>query len=138
MPVFFQKKRHFFKNTVISCHLFKFFHEKPPDVIAIFGQHNVISVKTILPYGPQKSIGYIFFLIFYENIAALVPIIYQKNVHSLKKTLVSSPLFVKKKVHSLKNSLLSYNFFNFFMKNPYFHAHIWYKKRQFYQNYTIL
>ena len=29
MPIFCQKNVHYLKNTMLSCHLFQFFHEKP-------------------------------------------------------------------------------------------------------------
>ena len=49
------------------------------------------------------------------------------------------PIFSQKNINSLKNDVLSYIFFfKFFMKNPQgYHTHIWSKKCQFWQNYTI-
>ena len=47
------------------------------------------------------------------------------------------PIFCQKYVHSLKNNVLSCIFFQIFMKNL-LHVHIWSKKHQFCQTYTIL
>ena len=102
----------------------------------IFGQKNVNSVKTTLYYGPKKSIGCPFFPIFHEKITAAI--FCQKKVHSLKNTLLLCPYFVKKTSILSKTQCSHVIFFKFFMKNPCCHAHIWSKKRQFCQNYTIL
>ena len=47
-------------------------------------------------------------------------------------------MFRQKNVHSLKNTVLSCHLFSSFLwKTPCCQAHIWSKKRQFCQNYTI-
>ena len=126
MHIFCQKNVNFLKNTLLTCPyfvkkrpfsqkhcafmslFFQFFYEKPPPLMPIFGQKNLHSVKTTLYYGPKKSI------------------------------VCTEPIFCRKNVHYLKNTTLSWHFFQFFMKNPCCHAHIWSKKRKFCQNYTIL
>ena len=96
MSIFYEKNVHSLKNTVLSCHYFQIFHEKPNSVSPIFVQKNVNSVITTLQYGTKKSIGCPFFSIFHEKIIALMPIFCQKNVHSLKNTMLSCPYFVEK------------------------------------------
>ena len=66
-----------------------------------------------------------FFPIFHEKMTFLMPIFYQKNVYSLKHTMLSSPHFVKKTSILSKTQCSHVIFFKFFMKNPQFHAHIW-------------
>ena len=53
---------------------------------------------------------------------------FQKNHASLML------IFCQKNVHYLKNTMLSCHLFQFFMKNPCCHTHIWSKKHQFCQN----
>ena len=117
---------------------FQIFHEKPHAGMPIFGQKNVNFVKTTINYGPKKSKGYPFVSYFHEKISTLMPIFCQKNAHSKKITLVSCPYFVKKTSIISKTRCSHVIFFNFFMKNPCCHTHIWSKKHQFCQNYTIL
>ena len=71
---YFVKKLSILSKTMLPCHFFQIFHEKPPAVMPIFGQKNVNSVKITLYYGPKKSIGCPFFPIFHEKISALMPI----------------------------------------------------------------
>ena len=65
----------------------------------------------------------------------LIP--YDKNVHSLKNSLLSCS-YVVKKTSILWKTLLSCHFFWIFVKNPYCYAHIWSEKCQFCQNYIRL
>ena len=60
MTIFCQKNVHSVKNTVLLCHFFQIFHEKPPAVMPTFGHNDVDSVKTTLYYGPKNSIGCLF------------------------------------------------------------------------------
>ena len=79
-----------------------------------------------------------FFLQFFsEKIASLIPIFCQENVHSQKKTLFSSQYFIKKRAVSQKH-YFDVIFSKFSRKTLCCQAHIWSKKRQFCQNYTIL
>ena len=66
------------------------------------------------------------------------PYFVKKIVHSLKNRLLSWPYFVKKTSILLKTRCSYVIFSNFSWKTPCCHAHIWSKKRQFCQNYTIL
>ena len=62
----------------------------------------------------------------------------KKNVHYLK-TKCSHAHILSKKRQLSKKTLLSYNFFQIFHENPQTcQTHIWSKKRQFCENYTIL
>ena len=81
-----------------SCHLHQFFYEKTPAVMQVFGQNASILPKLHYTMG-YKSQKYTLFPIFHTKINAimifckkrrfskkhnaLVPIFYQKNVHSL-------------------------------------------------------
>ena len=75
---------------------------------------------------------------FSKNHSALMPIFCQKYVHSLKITLLSCPYFIKKTSILSKSRCSHVIFSNFSLKTPCCHVHIWSKKRQFCQNYTIL
>ena len=67
-----------------------------------------------------------------------MPIFCQKNVNSLKKTLLSCPYFVKK-MSSSKNTVLPFLFFQIFHKKTLCcHAQVWLEERQFCHNDTIL
>ena len=48
------------------------------------------------------------------------------------------PIFGQKNVHSLKNTVLSCHFFQISIRNPCCHAHIWSEKCKFCHNYIIL
>ena len=89
MPIFCQKNAHSSKNTVLTSHFFLMFHEKPPADVPIFNLKNVNSVKTILYYGPKKSVEYHYFPIFHEKITALMSILCQKNINFVKKNTLS-------------------------------------------------
>ena len=67
-----------------------------------------------------------------------MPIFYQKNVHSLKNTMLSCPHFVKKTSTLSITQCSHVIFFTSFMKNPPVSCPYLVKKRQFCQNYTIL
>ena len=56
-----------------------------------------------------------------------MPIFYQKNVYSLKNTLLSYPYQSKKRPFSQKQSALMCFFFKIFMKNSCCRAHDWSK-----------
>ena len=90
------KIRPFSQNVLFPCSFFQIFHQKTPAVMSIFGQKNTNSVKTVLFYGPKKSIKFPFF----QKIARKYPIIStnkiklhfkipynikQKNVKNVKK-----------------------------------------------------
>ena len=124
MPIFFNKTSilskpwcyHdifyiFLKNPLLSCPYFI---------------KNVNSVKT-------KSIGCPFFPIFHDNVNAFKPILCQKNVPSLKNTLLL-PIFVQRNVHSLKNIMI----IKIYRKKPPAVMPIFRQKRQLCRNYTKL
>ena len=60
-----------------------------------------------------------------------MPIFYQKNVYSLKNTLLSYPYQSKKRPFSQKQSALMCFFFKIFMKNSCCRAHDWSKNVNF-------
>ena len=68
-----------------------------------------------------------------------MPIFCQKNRPFSKKQAALMTIFCqKKRPFSQKHGALMSFFSNFSWKTPCFHAHIWSKKRQFCQNYTLL
>ena len=88
---------------------------------------NVNSVKTTLFYGHKSQKDALFVPLFHEKITALMLIFYQKYVYSLK-THCSYTDISQKNVHSLKNTVLScVFFFKFFIKNSCCRAHDWSK-----------
>ena len=128
------KKRPFSKKYCALMYFFSFFYEKPPAFIPIFSQKNVKSVISTLYYA-KKSIRYPFFPILHEKNNSSYANILSKNVGTFSKnTLFFYPYFV--------NRLFFQIFMYFFpicpWKTPYSHAHIWSKKRQFWQKYIIL
>ena len=152
MPKFCQQNVHSLKKTLLQCRyfvkktfillkmsFFQIFHEKPHAGMPIFGQKNVNFVKTTINYGPKKSKGCPFVSYFFarKNINSHAHILSKKRSFQ-KKTLLSCPYFVKKTFIISKTRCSHVIFFNFFMKNPCCHTHIWSKKHQFCQNYTIL
>ena len=78
MSIFCEKNVHSLKNTVLSCHSFQIFHEKPNSVMPIFVKKNVNSVINTLQYG-TKSQQDSLFSDFHEKIIALMPIFCQKT-----------------------------------------------------------
>ena len=58
-----------------------------------------------------------FFTIFYKNITTLMRIFDKKRTFSKENTL-PMPIFCQKNVNSLKNTVLSYQIIQIFMKNP--------------------
>ena len=102
MPTFCQKNVNSLKNTVLSCHFFQNFHEKPPVVMRILGKKDVNFDKTTKYYGPKKSIGCAIFF---------------KNVNSQNKTLPSYAYFVQKTCLLSKTQCFHVICFNFSMKN---------------------
>ena len=76
----------------------------------IFDQQTSILSK-LAYYISQKVNGMPLFLsTYHEKMTSLMPLFCQKNVNSLKKTLLSCPYFIKK--HSLKNTTIPCLFFS--------------------------
>ena len=118
MPIFCPKNVYSLKNTVLTCNFFPNLSWKTLCCHAHIWSKNVDSVKTILYYGPNESIGSPFFPIFHEKITALISIFCQKNLFSLKKHIVLMSIFYEKNVHSLKNTVLSCHSFQIFHEKP--------------------
>ena len=78
---------------------------------------NVNSVKITLLYGPKKSKWCPIFPIFDEKLNALMPIFSEKTSILYKKK-CSHPIFCQKNVSSLKNTLLPCYFFQIIHENP--------------------
>ena len=127
---FSQKNVHFQKNTTLPCqyffkrtstlsktqcsHVIFINFIKNPSFHANMWSKNVNYVKTKLYYREKKSRGCTCADLSW-NILALMPILCQEIVHCLKRY------------------CSHVGFFNFFIKNPCCHVHIWSKKYQFCQ-----
>ena len=104
----------FLKKHYAPMLYFQNFSQQTPNCHALISSKNVNSVITILFYGQKKLIRCLFFFLFLrEKIAALMLILYRKDVYSLNHTLLSSPYFVKKPPFSQKTVLSCYFFFKF-------------------------
>ena len=119
MPIFCRKNVHSHENTWLS---YIFFHlvvlEKPPVGKPLFGHKKRRLCQNYTIIWAKKVHGMPFFPIFYEKITAPIPMICQKDVHSLKKHIALMPVFCRKNVQSFKNTVLSCHFFfKFEMKN---------------------
>ena len=95
MPIFCQKNVNSLKIIVVWYNFLQIFHEKPQAVMPIFvrkkkrqfSQHyTILWAKKVNRMPPL-------FPIFDEKITALMPILCQKNVHSLNNTLLSCSVF---------------------------------------------
>ena len=82
-------------------------------------KNNVNFIKTTVYYGPKKEIGnrIPFVRIFNDKISALVPIFCQKNIKSLKNTLLSCPCFIKQASILSKTRCSHVIFSNFSLKS---------------------
>ena len=125
-----EKDTHSLKNTMLSC-LFSNFHEKPHPAIPIFGQKNVKFVKITLHSGFRKSMGCLFST-FHEKYQLSCSFFSKKRSFS-KKYNTPMSIFFQKNVHSLKNTMLSCNLYKFY-KKPLFSCQYVVKKRQLCQN----
>ena len=102
MPISCQKKVHFFKNTVLSRHFFRFFMKNPPLSCPYLVTHRQFCQNSTILWA-RKVDRMLFISIYHEKLGALMPTFCQKNVHSLKNTVPSCQFF-----------------FNFLMRNPLF------------------
>ena len=82
MPIYCRKNVHPLKNTMLSYHFVQILW-KNQDVMPIFGQKCVDSVKTTLYYGLKKLIWYPFSDFLRKNHCSNTHILW-KNAHSLK------------------------------------------------------
>ena len=133
------KIAHSLKDTMLSCHLFQIFHEKPPAAMSISGQKKSQFCQnyTILWAKKVNKMPFFFFPISRKIRCSHVYIL-SKYVHSLKTHCTHAYILPIKRPFAQKyNSLMSF-LSKFWWKTPCCHALIWSKKRQFCQNYTIL
>ena len=94
----------------------KFFHDKHPTVMPMFGQKNVNFVKTTLYYGPQKSIECHFFPVYLKTHCYHAHISSKKKCPFAKNHNAFMPIFCQKNIHSLNTTVLSCHFFEIFTK----------------------
>ena len=119
MHTFCQQK----KTFILSKHyalrsFFLIFLWKTPCCHAHMWSKNVNYVKTTI-YVPEKSIECLFFRFVTKNHLLSCPYC-DKNVNSLKHTLLSCPYFVKKRQLSQKYKCSHVILFKFFIQNPRF------------------
>ena len=91
---------------------FSKFSWKTPCCHAYIWSKNINSVKALLHFWVNRMP--IFLLIFHVKLTALMPLFCQKNVYSLKNTMLSFPYLVEKRPFSQKHRALMCFFFSKF------------------------
>ena len=109
-------------------------HEKPPAVMPIFDQKTSILSKQHYIMSQRSQYDALFFRFITKKSSLLCV---KKRPISKKHTALKS-IFCQKNVHSLKNTVLLCHFFKIFMKNPLLSRPYLVKKRQFSQKYIII
>ena len=112
-------------------------HEKPPAVMPIFDQKTSILSKQHYIMSQRSQYDALFFRFLTKKSSLLCPYFVKKRPFSKKHTALKS-IFCQKNVHSLKNTVLLCHFFKIFMKNPLLSRPYLVKKRQFSQKYIII
>ena len=135
---YFVERTSIFSKTLYSHVIFLTFTWKTPCCHVYIWSKNRQFCQNYLYYGSKKSIGCSFFFRFSTEKSPLSCPYFVKKTSTLKKIHCSQVHILSKNVQSLKNTVLWCQFFKFFTKTPCCQAHIWLKKRQFCQNYTIL
>ena len=118
-PHFVKKNVNFLKNTVLSCHIYQIFHEKPSVSCPYLAKERQFSKNSTIFLTKKDIMMPLFYYLSRKNQCSYAHIL-SKNGHSLKKHTAAMPIVCQINVHSLKNTVLSCNFFNFFMKTPLF------------------
>ena len=105
-------------------------HEKSPSVMPIFDQKTSILSKQhyIMSQISQQNALFLRFLT--KKLSLLCPYFVKKRIFSKKHTALKS-IFCQKNVHSLKNTVLLCHFFKIFMKKTLLSRPYLIKKRQF-------
>ena len=137
-PYFVKKTSILSKIRCSNGVFFLLLHEKPHFIIHIIGQKttkNANFAKNLLYYWPKESIGYPFFRFFTKSRYSLSHF-FSKNRLFCEELAGLMPIFCQKNVHSLKTLCSRVIFFNFF-KTPRFHAQERSKLRQFCENYIL-
>ena len=125
---------------MLTCPFLSKFAWKTPAVMPIFGQlkRHFCNNYTILWVKKVNMME--FFPIFHNKINALMPILYQKYIYSPKKHSALKLIFCQKNLHSLKNTVLSFHFCfqTFSWKKPLLSSPYLVKKRPFSRNYYYM
>ena len=109
-------------------------NEKPPAVMPIFDQKTTILSKQHYIMSQRSQYDALFFRFITKKSSLLCV---KKRPISKKHTALKS-IFCQKNVHSLKSTVLLCHFFKIFMKNPLLSRPYLVKKRQFSQKYIII
>ena len=131
MPIFRQEYVHF-QKTQRSDVIFQYFMKNPLLLYPYLVKKRQFCQNYAM-WLPKKVSRMLIFPFCIKKIAALMP----KKPPFSKNHNALIPIFCQKNVSSLKNTPISCDFFHVFHKNPLLSWHIWLKKGQFCQNYTI-
>ena len=91
--------------------------EKPPAVMPIFDQKTTILSKQHYIMSQRSQYDALFFRFLTKKSSLLCKYFVKKRPFSKKHTALKT-IFCQKNVHSLKNTVLLNHFFKIFMKNP--------------------
>ena len=103
---------------MLSCHFFNFFMKNHLLSCPYSVKKHQFCQNYIIGWAKKVNRMPIFFPISHEKITALMPIFCQKNVHSLKNTILPCPYFVKKRPFSQNHCALMSLFFQIFHEKP--------------------
>ena len=129
MPIFCRENVHSLRNTVLLCQ-FKKIMKNPPTVMLMFDQKTTILSKQHYIMSQRSQQDALFLRFLTKKLSLLCPYFVKKRPLSKKHTALKS-IFCQKNVHSLKNTVLLCHFFKIFMKNPLLSRPYLVKKRQF-------
>ena len=111
------KKRPFSQKHCALMSIKKKNHEKPPSVMPIFDQKTSILSKQHYIMSQRSQQDALFLRFLTKKLSLLCPYFVKKRPLSKKHTALKS-IFCQKNVHSLKNTVLLCHFFKIFMTNP--------------------
>ena len=111
-PYFVKKDVHSLKNTALSCHFFKFLI-KTPTLMPIICQKTSILSKLHHLMGHKSRQDALFYRFSRKIGCSHTHILSKIRLFSKKHTALKS-MFCQKNVHSLKNTVLSCHFFSSF------------------------
>ena len=136
MLIFCQKNVHSLKNTMLSCHFF-FIYMIYPCCHARIWSANCQFCQNYIKLWTKKVNRMPFFLISHKKSVLSFPFFVKKRPFSENKLLLCQYWGKKHQFFQKQGDLILF-VFNFSRKTRCCHVHIWSKKRQFCQNYTIL
>ena len=105
-PCFVKQNVHSLKNTLLPCHFFQIFMENPFLSCPYLVKKMSILSKLHYIIGQKVNRIPLFFPNFHDKILLSCPY-FIKNCPFSNKHIVLTPIFCQKNVHSLKNSVLA-------------------------------